>query len=142
MAVTGDPLSLALELQTAPSLSGDAVLTNHDAAAVRIWRQGNEWGDDALAFVIRRTGASDERLRRRVQVYTRNVPAPIDIPAGATHRIGFDLGHGEWEPSEVVEHLGEDGVQLAAVFQIAPTPESDQQGVWTGRVQSAFVAPN
>jgi hypothetical protein len=137
----GEPLSLALELRPAAQPAGAAVLTNESDDTVRGWRQGNEWGDGALAFVVRRDGESgDATLTRKPQVYTRNVPSPVEIAPGDGHRIEFDVGDGEWEPPDVVQRLGGDAAQLAAVYEIAPTPESDEQQVWTGRVQSEFVS--
>jgi hypothetical protein len=136
----GEPLSLALDLRPAGLPAGAAVLTNQGSDSVRVWRQGNEWGDGALAFVVR--GDGDAKLTRKPQFYTRNVPSAVEIPAGGEHRIEFDVGDGEWEPADVVQRLGEGGAQLAAVYEIAPTPESVEQQVWTGRVQSPFVSPS
>jgi hypothetical protein len=137
--VSTEPLSLAVELRPAAPPAGAAVLTNEGSEPIRVWRQGNEWGDGALAFVVRRDGG-DETLTRKPQVYTRNVPSPAEIPPGGEHRIEFDVGDGEWEPDDVVQRLADGAGQLAAVYEIAPTPESDEQQVWTGRVRSEFVS--
>jgi hypothetical protein len=100
-----------------------------------VWRQGNQWGDDSLLFELRRGDGAVVPVRMSPQVYTRNVPAPVEIPTGGTHRMAFDLGTGAWEPGDAIPGARE----LAAVLEIAASPEAEQHRVWKGRTISPFV---
>jgi hypothetical protein len=138
--MTGEALALALDLRPAGTPAGDAVLTNPGARAIRVFRPGNSWGDDALTFLVRGGGQAEVALRLLGQDYTRNVPASVEIPPGGEHRIPFDLRDGDWKPADAVDRLAAAEAELAGVFEIPPSRDADEQGVWTGRVQSEFVA--
>ncbi len=137
--MSADPLSVSLDLSATAPPSGEVVLSNEGADAIRIWREGNGWGDVALSFVLSRADR-EATITRRPQTYTRNVPAPVQLPAGGSRRVAFDLGDGTWEPDGALAGLPDPGATLTAVYEIRLTPESDQHDVWTGRARSEAVA--
>ncbi len=137
--MSADPLSLAISLTDAARPAGEVVLTNEGEVAIRIWRTGNDWGDGTLSFVVAR-GDDASTVTLAPQDYTRNVPSSLEVPARGSHRIAFDLRDGSWEPEAALAGLPDGDARLTAVFEIAPTEESTEHGVWTGRMRSDPVA--
>ena len=73
-------------------------------AAVRLWRPGNTWGDDALTF------EATTRLVRQAD-YTRNVPSSVEVPPGGTHELPFDLEDGTWSAAVALGHASGRGLR-------------------------------
>jgi hypothetical protein len=121
-----------------PHPSGTVTLVNEGSADVRLWRTGNEWGDTVLSFEVSR-GSDIWRVVRRPQIYTRNVPSSVVVPAGATHEWPFDLGDGEWDADTQIDQLIATGAQLVARYDVPLSPEAAEHGVWTGQLQSQPV---
>jgi len=137
--VSADPLSLSISLTDTARPAGEVVLTNDGEDAIRIWRTGNDWGDGTLSFVVSRDDDAST-VTPAPQDYTRNVPSSFEVPAHGSHRFAFDLRDGSWEPEAVLAGLPDGDARLTAVFEITPTPESTEHGVWTGQVRSDPVA--
>jgi hypothetical protein len=116
-------------------ISGRVALVNHGSAEVRVWREGNSWGDAALSFEALRDG-SIQRFTRRAAVYTRNVAAVVTLPPGSRHEWAFDLGDGGWEADATGETGPDAKTQWFAVYNIAASPEAQAQTVWTGSLRS------
>ena len=121
-----------------PHLSGTVTLVNEGSADVRLWRTGNEWGDTVLSFEVSR-GSDTWRFVRRPQVYTRNVPSSVVVPAGATHEWPFDLGDGQWDGDAPIDQLIVAGAQVVARYDVPRSPEAAEHGVWTGELRSQPV---
>jgi hypothetical protein len=134
------PLHLEIRLDL-PQLAGKVVLVNSSSADIHVWRMGNQWGDEALSFEV----LQGSHVWRVAQVYTRNVPSSVLIPAGATQEWPFDLKDGQWEAGVPIDQLMAPGAQLIAIYDVPPSSDATQQGVWTGQLRSGparLDAPN
>jgi hypothetical protein len=135
----GGGVSLALRLEAgfgASRISGVVTLASPGGRSVRLWRPGNSWGDTVLSFELHH-GAGTARIIRKAQEYTRNVPAFVDLPPSDKQRWPFTLGADEWETDTPIDQLDWPGSRLIAVYEVPGTPEARENGVWTGRLQSA-----
>lgn len=129
-------LTLRLELRSGPPRpTGVVVLANEAGADARVWRPGNRWGDTALSFEVEHDGRVGH-ITRREQVYTINVPRSFVLPEGSSHALPFDLGDGEWEAEIPIDQLIVPEAQLVAVFDVPPSPEAMEHGVWIGQLRS------
>ncbi len=133
------PLSLHVAGFSGRPGSGSVVLVNHSGGPVRVWRTGNEWGDEALSFELSLERASG-RVVRRQQIYTRNVPSTIAVAAGGRHEWAFDFGDGSWEPDVPFEEMLRPGAELSALYEAKECSESIANGVWSGRLRSESVS--
>jgi hypothetical protein len=133
--------TLALQLVVhsgPPRPAGTIVLVNTGNTEVRIWRTGNEWGDTAFSFEV----IQDDpiwRVVRQPQVYTRNLPSSVVVPAGTTHEWPFDLGDGQWQADPHIEQVLVPGAQLVAIYHVPRSPEAVTHNVWMGRLRSKPV---
>jgi hypothetical protein len=91
-----------------------------------------------LSFEVIR-GPAITRVVRAPQVYTRNVPSPVAVPAGGRHRIPFDLGDGTWQIDRPPGELFGAGASLVAVYEVPESREATEAGVWTGQLRSPPV---
>lgn len=130
--------SIELELFGYVPPAGAVALVNMRNAAVRIWRPGNEWGDGMISFELLRD-STVVRVVRSPQVYTRNVPGSIEVPPGGRHHIRFDLGDGSWQLAAPVRELFAMGARIVAIYEVLPSHEADEAGVWTGYLRSQTV---
>lgn len=135
MSTIATELRATIELQSIAPPAGDVVITNMGSAATRVWELGNQWGDEALSFELSR-GDQRGRFVRGDQVYTRNVPSSLLVPAGQSTRLSFDLGDGTWQADPAIESLSGPGVQLEALYEPRDSPEAAELGVWTGQLRS------
>lgn len=132
-------LTLQIEVRSGrPLPAGSIVLDNTGSAPIRVWRTGNQWGDTVLSFEVSR-GDDTVRIVRQPQVYTRNVPSSLAVPPGTRHEWPFDLGDGQWQADAPLEQVVVPGAQLVAVYNVPPSPEAKDQGVWTGEIRSKPV---
>jgi len=122
----------------APPAAGFVVIHNDSRAPVRVWRTGNEWGDDALFFEVHH-GGETARIVRRGQLYTRNVPSAVDVPPASGHEWPFDLGDGTWETTRPDVAAPGGDAQLVAVYSPRESPEAAAAGIWIGEVRSEPV---
>ncbi len=122
-----DSLAICIDLQRRHPPIGKVMVVNGGVEPLRIWIGGNSWGDGALTFQL-----EGFRIARLPQVYSRNVPAFMELGPDETFETPFDLGDGGWEPS-VVEVSGR---MLTAWFEIADSVEAREHHVWVGRIQS------
>jgi hypothetical protein len=127
-------LAIELRLRGGDPSAGVAMLRNLGQEPVRVWRPGNEWGDAALSFEV-----SGGRIVRAPQEYTANVPASTAVPVGGSFELPFDLADGSWDASRPLHELLRRGAQLVAAYEVEPTPEAAEHGVWTGRLRSEPV---
>ena len=134
--VSGEPLTIQVELESANA--GKIVLANRGSADLRLWNMGNSWGDETLSFEVTWDGRS-ERVTRKPQDYTRNVPSSAVVAPNRKHQIPFDLRDGTWEPAEVIDRLTSPGAQITAVYSVRKSPEALSHDVWTGELRSQPV---
>lgn len=117
---------------------GVALLVNGSPSPVRVWATANWWGDTTLSFEVVSAGVA-RRVERREQEYTVNVPASIELASGGVQEFPFDLGDGEWRAGVPLEGLFARSVELVAVYDVPPTREAIDQGMWTGQLRSAPI---
>jgi len=120
--------SIEIELRSSAPPAGAVALVNTRDVAVRTWRLGNEWGDQMISFEVVR-GEAMTLVVRAPQVYTRNVPSPISVPAGARHPVPFDLGDGTWRLEAPASEVFAAGASLVAVYEVPESREASEAGV-------------
>jgi hypothetical protein len=121
-----------------PQPAGKVVLVNTTRADIRVWRMGNQWGDASLSFEVLQ-GDQTWHIVRQPQVYTRNVPSSVVVPAGSTHEWLFNLRDGQWDAGAPLDQWIIPGAQLIAIFDVPLSTEAVEQGVWTGQLRSQPV---
>jgi hypothetical protein len=131
-------LRATIDLRAPAPPAGFVVVHNDGPAAVRVWRTGNEWGDDALFFEVSHGGRT-ARVLSRGQNYTRNVPSAVGVSPGSGHEWPFDLGDGTWDTEPPAVDAPPDAAELVAVYAPRESPEAVAAGVWVGEVRSAPV---
>jgi hypothetical protein len=99
---------------------------------------GQPVGRLALSFEVFQ-GDRILHIVRKPQVYTRNVPSSVALPAGTRHEWPFDLGDGEWEADAPIDQAVVPGAQLVAIYDVPPSTEAIDHGVWTGQLRSKPV---
>jgi hypothetical protein len=131
-------LTAVIELHSTDPPAGAVVIENHSNDAVRIWRRGNSWGDEALSFEL---SASEQttRITTAGQDYTRNVPASLTVTPGARREISFDLGDGTWQPASALAHLRDACARIVAIYESGDSPQVQEQGIWRGNIRSAPI---
>jgi len=129
-------IAVRIERRVGTPAAGTVVLENKGSADLVVWRAGNAWGDEVLSFDAAWDVEGSERIVRKPQVYTVNVPASVAVPPGGQHEIPFALTDGSWEPDPAVARLAGAGADLTAVYDVPASHESAAYGVWTGRVRS------
>jgi hypothetical protein len=129
---------LTVEMHTSQPPAGTVVLVNPGSSALRVWRLGNSWGDETLSFEIA-SGGHRDAIRRKPQVYTRNIPASVVLERGEKQEIAFAIEDGQWEPAAAVARLAAADALITAIYRVAPSPEASAQGVWIGELRSEPV---
>ena len=130
--------SIEIELLRDVPPAGAVALINMGGAVIRIWALGNEWGDEMISFEV--IGDSTViQVMRSPQVYTRNVPSSIEVPAGGRHQIPFDLGDGSWQLAAPASELFARGTRIVAVYEVPPSHEASTAGVLTGCLRSQAI---
>jgi hypothetical protein len=132
------PTSLSIQIELDKDAAGKVVLINRSSADVRIWRMGNSWGDESLAFEVSGDNRT-EKITFRPQVYTRNVPATVVVPHDGRFEILFNLRDGKWEPATAIDRLSGSDARLTAIYSVRKSPEAASQEVWTGELRSQPV---
>jgi hypothetical protein len=135
-------ITIQVELRTsAPRPAGIVRLLNQGDTEIRVWQTGNSWGDGVLSFEV----LQDTQGWHYVlvpQVYTRNVPSSLAVPAGGSHGFPFDLGDGSWQGDAPAGFVITPAAQLLTVYDVPESPEAVTQNVWTGHLQSEPVELN
>lgn len=121
-------LQIALLQAFAPA--GTVLVVNAGQEPLRLWRLGCSLGDETLSFSIATTEGPAE-IQRKPQVYTVNPPATVQIQAGETYSIPFDLDDGSWAPPPPPR-----GISLRARFLISDSDDARGHDVWTGAITS------
>jgi hypothetical protein len=135
----GGAVNAWIEFRSRTPPAGSLVVENHATTDLRLWRQGNSWGDAAVAFDVQADGRTT-RLTRALQDYTRNVPASITVPPGGRAEFPFDLGDSTWQPAAALSQLDRPDAELAAVYSGGDSVERREQDVWPGELRSGYHA--
>jgi hypothetical protein len=112
------------------------VLSNLSDKPIKLWTETNSWGYYALSFEMSDNSGRKWVAKKEPATFTRNIPSLLEIPSRGTHVIGvyFAIPR-RWEGFPVPEN-GVEPVTIRAVFEVLPTPESDQLRAWVGRIVS------
>lgn len=128
-------LAIRIDLRSTAPVSGRVVLINRGNKNVYLWKLGNSWGDETLSFEVTRDGQI-QRVVRKQQEYTRNVPSSVLIAPSGSYEIPFDFGDGSWEPKAVIDRLGAPDTRLTAIYHVGKSPEAVFHNIWMGRLRS------
>lgn len=113
-------------------------LHNPTAHPVRVWQLGNSWGGGAWSIRLATLdGARVFTLRPSNRGYTRNLPRFIEVPANGQVEVELEPSRPEWTSGQDLSILKDVPVNVRAVVEIEPTPESRRHQVAVGRVESA-----
>jgi len=113
------------------------VITNISDEPQNTWQDWNSWGFWAISFEL--TMPDGKRIlinRNRKERFTKNSPATFIIPPGEHEVYPIQLDT-EWDNRPTFTKAGEASIKLKAIYAVAPTKESAEFNVWTGRIESA-----
>ncbi len=113
------------------------VLTNVSGEAQAAFRTSNSWGYYAVSFELQTIDGRAVALTKKPQGFTKNNPTTFVIPPGEQMVYPIKLDD-EWDAVPPPPVAGESpiAVTIKAIYEVKPTPESAQQHVWSGRVES------
>ena len=146
--------SLSIEIVAPTNTAGEHYLpheaefeikfSNSSNDPVLLWDDLCKFGSAALSFQVKQDGESHSVHRREVPPYVwTNYPLKtVIVPGNGNYSrnvsfTGFVWGDREWvDPPE--PNTGEK-VEIRAKFEIKPSPQSTNKGVWTGRIESPVL---
>ena len=111
------------------------VLVNLTDKAQLVFARGSSWGDGALRLRITLSSGKTSDIIYR-GIYSRNVPTPYLIPKGGEMVYPIVLNR-QWREKPDFTRLEDRKIKLQAVYEVVPSPESKQAGIWTGTIVSA-----
>ena len=111
------------------------LLTNISSQTQAAFESWNEWGYQAVSFEIQTADGHKSIVTMKPRGFLRNVPSTFLIPAGEqmVYPIALD---DEWAAVPVVPKGNDILFTIKAIYEVKPTPESQEKHVWTGRVES------
>ncbi|MGI9239469.1 MAG: hypothetical protein ACR2RV_01635 [Verrucomicrobiales bacterium] len=115
------------------------VLTNTTDQPQRVFETWNSWGYQAISFELTHASGKTSKVSVKPQIFTVNFPSTFTIPANGHYVFPISLNQ-DWEGEPEFGKEGRTEVKLKAVYGLAPTTESREQEVWTGRVESDELA--
>jgi ankyrin repeat protein len=146
---------LSIEIMAPRDSSGHAYLPHGEDFDVRfsntsdqpviVWDDLYELGHWTLSFNVKGLHGESQTVQKRKvseSMWTNYPPKTVVIPPGKTYSLKVDLSGffwGEREWLNVPEPNTGEQTEVSAVFEVKPTEESQKQGVWTGRIESAAL---
>ena len=121
------------------------LFTNRSKEPIRLWSERCQLGHATLSFRVEDGSGRATIMGKRIpdaSAWKDHPPKSISIPPGGKYRwsvapTAFFWGEREWfappEPNTGTPFT------LTAIFEIKPTGQGKQQGVWTGRITSQPV---
>ena len=109
-------------------------LVNRSKQSIRVFRDSNTWGAARWRILRIRGGAVEAFAQTLKEIYTRNVPAFDDLPAGASVDVQLDINDKGWlpDPSSTVNARLASGDTIVVVYDGPVTSEAEQLHVWHG----------
>jgi hypothetical protein len=147
MPVVVGPTMKIVKVSTLGSITLE--ISNPSKKPLKLWEESNSWGATNWRALRIRQGQIETFFQNPYQVFTGNIPLFNEIPAGARLERKLDLNGGNWCgfghcASYNEQGFGdgkkvtfEPGDTIIAVYDVPPTKESQELGVWTG-VVAAF----
>jgi hypothetical protein len=111
------------------------VLTNVSQDSQTVWEDWNSWGYQNLSFELMIADGRKFVASKRQQDFTVNIPSTFLIQPGEHQVYAIRLDK-EWETRPALPKANEMPITLRAVYEVSPSPQSAQNKVWTGRVES------
>jgi hypothetical protein len=111
------------------------VLTNVSSEPQAVWEYWNSWGYQTISFELTTVEGKKVLVSRRQEGFTRNFPSTFLIEPGEHQVYAVRLDE-RWTTHPSLPKTAETAITLKAIYEVAPTPESAQYKVWTGRVES------
>ena len=111
------------------------LLTNLTDKNQPVFEAWNSWGYQAIAFEMILSDGRKANLAVKERNFTKNVASVYVIPPHGHQVFPVTLGD-EWQGKPDLGPAGTTKVTLKAIYEVASTKESREQGVWTGRVES------
>jgi hypothetical protein len=112
-----------------------AVLTNVSSEPQAVWEYWNSWGYQTISFELATVDGKKVLVSRGQEDFTRNFPSTFLIEPGEHQVYAVRLDEC-WTTHPSLPKTAETAITLKAIYEVAPTPESAQYRVWTGRVES------
>lgn len=111
------------------------VLRNIGDKPQAIWDDWNSWGYQAVSFEITTPDGHTSHITKREQGFGKNGPSRFVIQPGESKVfcVRFDE---DWNVQPTIQKADNTPVTLRAIYEVRPTPESNNNGVWVGRVES------
>jgi len=135
--------------KVSPSGSITLGISNPSDKPLKLWEESNSWGATNWRVLRIRQGQIETFFQNPYQIFTVNAPLFNAIPPGEHLQRKLDLNGGNWcgfgHCASYNEQGFRDGKKVAfepgdtiiAVYDVPPTKESQELGVWTG-VVAAF----
>ena len=113
------------------------ILSNISKKPQAVFEDWNSWGYQAVSFEIETSDGHKFTVSHKLEPFTRNFPSVFLIPPGEhmVYRISFD---DRWEATPSIPMAVQTPIEITikAIYELRPTPESVQEKVWAGRVES------
>lgn len=111
------------------------VLTNISDQPQTVWEYWNSWGYRAISFEFTLSEGQKIVVSKTPQRFTVNFPSTFVVQP-KEHQVFVIVLNKSWEARPALPNLERIPITLKAIYEVAPTPESVRQGVWTGRIES------
>lgn len=115
------------------------LVTNHSPDNLNLWTDRFSWGYDNLSFEMVDEAGQTTRITKKPHDWLKNFPDWLTLTSGESFVINVDLFSAQagsiWDRLPVKANRPQH-VQLKAIYEIQPTPESGVHNVWTGRLES------
>ncbi len=118
-------------------------LSNPSKSALKIWQGSNSWGAACWRVLLIRHGHVEAFFQNPYQIFTANAPIFDEIAPGARLERSLDLNGGNWCGFGHCASYNERGIAgkrisvesndvIVAVYDVPPTREATDMGVWRG----------
>lgn len=136
--------SIYLHLEDIPF---QVIITNISDEPVQLWETWNSWGWYDLSFEILDDSFNIlHTVEKKGRLWTRNFPSFFTLVAGDQIVIDVCFNKTDWQfPLEGEEDPERSEAYIKAVYTIPEDEETDEFGIWTGRIESEverFVSGN
>ena len=129
--------------EVSPSGGIKVTVSNGSNRAIKLWEESNSWGAARWRVLRIRKGQLEVFFQNPNQRFTRNIPTPKEIAAGAQIEQKLDLNGGNWcgfgHCSAYNEHgFGgreanfEPGDIVLVTYDVPRTNEASEMSVWYG----------
>lgn len=111
------------------------ILTNVSKEVQPVFETWNSWGYQTLRFELTLPDGKQTVVSVSEQNFTRNLPSTFSILPGEHQVFPIRLDN-TWEMNPEVSLGSETAITLKAIYEVKESPQSKEQHVWAGRVES------